>query len=146
MTHQHCPRFIMVTMGMVVGMVSLEATRKRMSPVRSRILPSPILPLEWHRWKIHTHWMTFWWWGCSLSEGLRPTPVGRVESECSSAFRPRETPLLSVSDELLQCLHHASWCNQHSVISTLIKCDMTQWKKREAFLRRSSKHLVFGAV
>jgi len=51
MTHQHCLGFIKITVGMVVGMVvvgmvSLEATWKRMSPIRSRILPSPILPPE----------------------------------------------------------------------------------------------------
>jgi len=46
MTHQQCPGFVMVTAGMMVGMVSLKATGKRMSPVRSQILPSPILPPE----------------------------------------------------------------------------------------------------
>jgi len=43
MMHQQCPEFVMVTVGMVVDMVSLKVTRKRTSPVRSRILPSPIL-------------------------------------------------------------------------------------------------------
>ena len=42
MMHQQCPGFVTVT----VGMVSLKAKGKRMSPVRSRILPSPILLKE----------------------------------------------------------------------------------------------------
>ena len=67
-------------------------------PVRSRILPLPILIKEDPG---------LWWQNLLLSEGLRPTPVGRVESECSSVFWPRETPLFLVSDELLQCSHHA---------------------------------------
>ena len=36
----------MVTVGMVVGMVALKAIGKRTLPVRSRILPSPILLKE----------------------------------------------------------------------------------------------------
>ena len=89
----------MITVGMVVGMVSLEATGKRMSPLRSRILLLPILIKEDP---------SFWWQNLLLSQGLRPTLVGWVESECSFAFQPREIPLFLVSDELLQCLHHAS--------------------------------------
>ena len=63
MTHQHCPGFIMVTVGMVVGMVSLKATGKRMSPVRSRILPLSILIMKDP---------ALWWQNLSLSEGLWP--------------------------------------------------------------------------
>jgi len=57
----NAPGFIMVTVGMVAGKVLLQVTGKRTSPVRSQILPSPILPQKWHRRKIHVHWMTFWW-------------------------------------------------------------------------------------
>jgi len=46
MTHQQCPRFVMVTVGMVVGMAALKVTGKRTSPVRSWILPLPILIKE----------------------------------------------------------------------------------------------------
>jgi len=46
MTHQQSPGFVMVTVGMVVGMVPLKATGKRISPVRSRILPLAILIKE----------------------------------------------------------------------------------------------------
>jgi len=99
MTHQQCLGFVMVTVGMVVGMVALKATRKRTSPIRSRILPLPILIKKNP---------VFWWQNLSLSEGLLTTPVNRVESEFSPVFQPRETPLFSTSDELLQCLHHAS--------------------------------------
>ena len=99
MTHQQCPGFVMITVGMVVGMVALKAIGKRTSPVRSQILPLPILIKKDP---------ALWWQNLPLSEGLRPTPVGRVESECSRTFRPRETPLYSTSDELLQCLCHAS--------------------------------------
>ena len=34
MTHQQCPGFVMVTVGMVVGMVLLQVLEKRTSPVR----------------------------------------------------------------------------------------------------------------
>jgi len=46
MTHQQYPGFTMVTVGMVVGIVAFKAIGKRMLPVRSRILPSPILLKE----------------------------------------------------------------------------------------------------
>jgi len=42
-----------------------------------------------------------------INEGSWPTPVGRVESEGSAAFRPQETPLFLVNDGLLRCLRHA---------------------------------------
>ena len=145
MTYQQCPGFVMVTVSMVVGMVLLQVTGKRTSPVRSQILPSSILLPEVTSRKNACSLDDFLVVEMFINEGLWPTPVGRVESKCS-AFRPRETPLLSISDELLQCLHHASWCSQHSVVSTLVNCDMIQWKKRRTFLRCSSKHLVFGAV
>jgi len=89
----------MVTVGMVVGIAALKATGKRTSTVRSRIPPLTILIKED---------LALWWQNLPLSEGLRPTLVGRVESECSPAFQPREIPLFSTSDELRQCLHHAS--------------------------------------
>ena len=46
MTHQQCPGFVMVIVGMVVGMMTLKATGKRTLLARSRILPSPILLKE----------------------------------------------------------------------------------------------------
>ena len=82
-----------------VGMSPFKATGKRTSPVRSRILPLPILIKED---------LAFWWQNLSLSEGLRPTPVGQVESECSPAFRPRETPFsqLAMSFFNVYIMHH----------------------------------------
>jgi len=41
-----CHGHVGMVVGMVVSIMSLEATGKRMSPVRPRILPSPILPPE----------------------------------------------------------------------------------------------------
>ena len=112
MTHQQCPGFVMVTVsmmvGMVVGMVLLQVTGKMTSPVRSRILPSPILRPEVTSTKNPCALDDFLVVEIFINEGLRLTPVGRVESEGSAAFRPRETPLFSVSGELLRCLHHAS--------------------------------------
>ena len=110
----------MVTVSMVVGMVLLQVTRKRTSPVRSQILPSPILLSEVTSRKNPYSLDDFLVVEVYINEGLRATPVGRVESDCSSAFRPRETPLFSVNDEFFQCLHHASWCNQHPIVSTPI--------------------------
>jgi len=45
---------------------------------------------------------SFWWQSLPLKEGLRPTPVGRVELEYSSAIRPRETPLFPRREEVNQ--------------------------------------------
>ena len=107
MTHQPCPGFLIITVAMVVGMAALKVTGKRKSPVRSQILPSPILFKEVtatknpcsldaflvvemlikRRITAHTRW----------SGGIRLFP-------CISTSR---NTLVSVSDELLQCSHHA---------------------------------------
>jgi len=42
---------------------------------------------------------------------------------------------------LLQCLHHASWCNRRSIGSTMIDRDVIHWRKKETLLWRSFKHL-----
>ena len=63
MTHQQCPVFVMVTVGMVVGMVPLKATGKRISPVRSRILPLAILIKEDP---------AFWWQNLPTSKVSEP--------------------------------------------------------------------------
>ena len=110
----------MVTVGIVVGMVFLQVTRKRTSPVRSRILPSLILPPEVTSTKNSCSLDNFLVVEMFINEGLWPTPVGQVESECSSEFRPQEAPLFLVSDELLRCLRHALWCNQHPIILTVL--------------------------
>ena len=54
-----------------------------------------------------------------INEGSWRTPVGQVESEYFFAFWPRETPLFSVINELLQCLNHASWYNQLPIVTTV---------------------------
>ena len=69
MTHKQCPWFIMVTVGMVVGMAALKVTGKKTSLVRSQIFPLSILIKKDS---------AFRWQNLPLSEGLRPTPVGRV--------------------------------------------------------------------
>ena len=30
------------------------------------------LSQKWHRWKLHAHWMTFWWWRCSSTKDHTP--------------------------------------------------------------------------
>ena len=71
------------------------------------ILPSPILLPEVISRKNPCSLDDFLVVEMFINKGLQLKPVGQVKSECSSAFRPRETPLFSVSNELLQCLHHA---------------------------------------
>ena len=72
------------------------------------ILPSPILSSEVTSTKKSCSLDDFLVVEMFINEGSWPTPVGRVESEGSATFRPRETPLFSVSNELLRCLHYAS--------------------------------------
>jgi len=62
---------------------------------------------------------------CSVNLIMRR--VARLKSKCHALFFLR--------------LHHASWHNQHSVGSTTIDRNVIHWRKKEAFLRRSSKHL-----
>ena len=91
--HRHCPGFVMVTVGMVVdmvvGVVLLQVTGKRTSPVRSvrsQILPSPILPPEVTSTKNSCSLDDFLVVEMFINEGSWPTPVGRVESKSSAAF------------------------------------------------------------
>ena len=76
----------MVTVGMVVGMVLLQVTGKRMSPVRFRILHSPVLPPEVTSTKNLYSLDDFLVVEMFINEGLWPTLVGQVESEGSAVF------------------------------------------------------------
>jgi len=60
-----------------------------------------------------------------INEGSWPIPVGQVESEGFAAFRPQETPLFLVNDGLLRCLRHASWCNQHPIVTMVLSSSLT---------------------
>ena len=72
MTHQQCSGFVMVTVGIVVGMILLQVTGKRTSPVRSRILPSPILSPEVTSMKNPCSLDDFLWWRCSSTKDYSP--------------------------------------------------------------------------
>jgi len=113
----------MVTVGMavdmVVGMVLLQVTGKRTSPVRPRILPSPVLPQKWHRGQSPYSLDDFLVVEMFINEGSWPTSVGQVESEGPAAFRSQETPLFLVNDGFFRCLRHASWCNQLPIVTTV---------------------------
>ena len=57
-----------------------------------------------------------------------PTSDGQVESEDSTAFRPQETPLFSVNQRLLRCLHHASWCNQLPIVAVVLNSTLAPFQ------------------
>ena len=63
-----------------------------------------------------------------INEGSYSTSDGQVESEDSAAFLHQETPLFSVNQRLLRCLHHASWCNQFPIVAVVFNSTLAPFQ------------------
>ena len=90
------------------------------------------LPQKWHRWELHAHWMTFWWWRCSSTKDH--TPPLRMVRWNQKILLPFDLKKHHC-EELLQCLRHAWWLVS---LRSSPQCSILLW--------RFSKHLVLGIV
>jgi len=95
----------------------------------------PPLPQKWHRWKIHIHWMTFWWWRCLSTKDHSPHQLVRWNQKILPRFDLKK--------------HHCSWSTMDSFDVYVMHGDVISLRTStqcSTHLWCPSRHLVFRVM